>query len=90
MAAWAATLVHQAHCSFNISSPESIYDKNFIPITELLMETEKKKKGFIATIWESMSKTGGCCGGGGNCGCGPSDEDDKKTAKKDIEEESGK
>ena len=42
------------------------------------METEKKKKGFMATIWESMTKTGGCCGGGESCGCGPSNEDDKQ------------
>ena len=30
-----------------------------------------KKKGILATIWDSMTKTGGCCGSGGNCGCGP-------------------
>jgi hypothetical protein len=29
-----------------------------------------KKKGILAAIWESMTKTGGCCGSGGNC-CGP-------------------
>jgi hypothetical protein len=29
-----------------------------------------KKKGFWAAIRESMTKTGGCCGSGGNC-CGP-------------------
>ena len=29
------------------------------------------KKGFWAAIWESMTKTGGCCGSGGDC-CGPS------------------
>jgi hypothetical protein len=49
------------------------------------METEKKKKGFLATIWESMTKTGGCCGGGESC-CGPADGDDKKDdEKKDSE-----
>jgi hypothetical protein len=42
------------------------------------METEKKKKGILATIWESMAKTGGCCGSGENC-CGPSNEEDNKT-----------
>jgi len=42
------------------------------------METEKKKKGLLAIIWESMTKTGGCCGPGENC-CGPASEDDKKT-----------
>jgi hypothetical protein len=30
-----------------------------------------KKKGFFSTLWESMTKTGGCCGGGGDC-CGAS------------------
>ena len=50
------------------------------------METEKKKKGLFATIWESMTKTGGCCGGGESC-CGPSNEIDKKTSEdKDPEE----
>jgi len=48
------------------------------------METREKKKGLLATIWESMTKTGGCCGGGENC-CGPTSEDDKRT----IEQEQG-
>lgn len=48
------------------------------------METREKKKGFLATIWESMTKTGGCCGGGENC-CGPKNEDEKKT----VEQEQG-
>ncbi|MBE0536208.1 MAG: hypothetical protein IH624_11120 [Phycisphaerae bacterium] len=39
-----------------------------------------KKKGFLATIWESMTKTGGCCGGGG-C-CGPSNEEDAEAVEK--------
>lgn len=46
------------------------------------METEKKKKGFFATIWESMTKTGGCCGPGESC-CGPSNENDSKTVEKE-------
>jgi len=46
------------------------------------METEKKKKSMLETIWESMTKTGGCCGSGGNC-CGPSSEDDNKTIEKE-------
>lgn len=37
------------------------------------MENKKKKKGILATIWESMTKTGGCCGPGESC-CGPSGE----------------
>lgn len=48
------------------------------------MTDEKKKKGFLAAIWESMAKTGGCCGSGGNC-CGPSQSDaDKKKAKQKL------
>ena len=47
------------------------------------METKKKKKGILATIWESMTKTGGCCGSGENC-CSPSDEK-KATEDKDTE-----
>jgi len=34
------------------------------------MKEQKQKKGVLAAIWESMTKTGGCCGSGGNC-CGP-------------------
>ena len=50
------------------------------------MEAEKKKKGLLATIWESMTKTGGCCGSGESC-CGPSKEEDKESVeKKDVEE----
>jgi len=45
------------------------------------METNKKKKGLLATIWESMTKTGGCCGPGESC-CGPSDGEDKRDAGK--------
>ncbi len=32
---------------------------------------QKQKKGFLTAIWESMTKTGGCCGSGENC-CGSS------------------
>jgi len=51
------------------------------------MKTENKKKGLLATIWESMTKTGGCCGPGESC-CGPSDENDKKPHDKEAVEES--
>ena len=45
---------------------------------------EDGKKGFWAAIWESMTKTGGCCGSGGNC-CGPSQpEADKKKAEQEL------
>ncbi len=33
------------------------------------MPEEKKKKGFLSAIRDSMSKTGGCCGAGETCGC---------------------
>ncbi len=46
------------------------------------METKKKKKGLLATIWESMTKTGGCCGPGESC-CGPANKDHSKA----VEEE---
>ena len=51
------------------------------------MEKEKKKKGILATIWESMTKTGGCCGGGESC-CGPSDEKEKDACQDKDKEES--
>lgn len=53
------------------------------------VKTEKKKKGLLATIWESMTKTGGCCGPGENC-CGSSEENDKKTNEDKTVEESDK
>jgi hypothetical protein len=49
------------------------------------METEQKKRGVFATLWESMTKTGGCCGSGGSC-CGPSTKDDNKTTGKKTPE----
>ncbi len=53
------------------------------------METEKKKKGLLATIWESMTKTGGCCGSGESC-CGPAKKEDQKTTEKKAQEKSDK
>ncbi len=41
---------------------------------------QKKKKGFLAMLRESFSKTGGCCCGPGEC-CGPSDEGEKVEIK---------
>ena len=35
----------------------------------VIVGKKKKKKGLLATIWESMTKTGGCCGSGESC-CG--------------------
>jgi len=43
---------------------------------------QKQKKGFFAAIWESMTKTGGCCGSGGNC-CGSSDPNNGKEKDKE-------
>ena len=51
----------------------------------------KKKKGTIAAIWESMTKTGGCCGSGGNC-CGPAQPDNSKKEtepKEKVKDERG-
>jgi hypothetical protein len=53
------------------------------------MKTERKKKGLLATIWESMTKTGGCCGPGEDC-CGPAKESDKKANEQKMVEESRK
>jgi len=53
---------------------------------------EKQKKGLLSAIWESMTKTGGCCGSGGNC-CGPSDpnsSDEKAKEKKDDRSAGGR
>jgi hypothetical protein len=54
----------------------------------MTMESEKKKKGILATIWESMTKTGGCCGGGEGC-CGPANEEDKENTDTASTTESG-
>ncbi len=62
-------------------------NNNTIIKESVLMETEKKKKSMLETIWESMTKTGGCCGGG-DCGCGPSNEENKESAKKKDAEKS--
>ena len=39
---------------------------------ETNVKGQNQKKGFLAVIWESMTKTGGCCGSGETC-CGPTD-----------------
>ena len=48
---------------------------------ETNVKEQKQKKGFMAAIWESMTKTGGCCGSGKNC-CGPSHPNSEKA--KDV------
>ncbi|MFZ2658540.1 MAG: hypothetical protein WAX69_26645 [Victivallales bacterium] len=48
---------------------------------------EKKKKGVLSAIWESMTKTGGCCGGGESCGCGPKPDKDKAKPEKKNEKQ---
>ena len=53
---------------------------------EINKNDQKQKKGFLAAIWESMTKTGGCCGSGENC-CGSprlNDDQQNKAAKKDV------
>ncbi len=58
------------------------------------METKpndkKPTKGLLSAIWESMTKTGGCCGSGGNC-CGPAKpaNSDKKPKEKKEERDTG-
>jgi len=44
-----------------------------------MIDEKKKEKGFLAAIWESMTKTGGCCGSGEDC-CGTSQKEDKDDA----------
>jgi hypothetical protein len=51
------------------------------------MDEKKKKTGMLAAIWESITKTGGCCGSGESC-CGSSS--DEKAEDKPQKEESGK
>ncbi|MFC1453154.1 hypothetical protein ACFLSJ_07430 [Verrucomicrobiota bacterium] len=41
-----------------------------------MADEKKKKKGLLAAIWESMTKTCGCCGSGEDC-CGPSQQEQK-------------
>jgi hypothetical protein len=52
---------------------------------------KKPKKGFLGAIWESMTKTGGCCGSGGSC-CGSADptRTDKKAGEKKDDRDAGK
>lgn len=38
---------------------------------EKTIKNRKNRKGFLAATFESMTKTGGCCGSGGDC-CGTS------------------
>jgi len=49
---------------------------------ETNVKDQKQKKGFLAAIWESMTKTGGCCGSGGNC-CGSSDPNNSNEKAKE-------
>ena len=53
---------------------------------ETNMNDQKQKKGLLATIWESMTKTGGCCGSGGNC-CGSSQPDNGKEKAKEKKDD---
>ncbi|MCX6693079.1 MAG: hypothetical protein NT074_00770 [Methanomicrobiales archaeon] len=50
------------------------------------MAEEKKKKGFLSALKESMNKTGGGCGSGETCGCNPPDKADGKEKKKAVSE----
>ena len=46
---------------------------------------DEKKKGWLAAIWESMTKTGGCCGSGEDC-CGSSQREEKAKAADNKED----
>lgn len=50
-------------------------------------DKNNKKKGInpLSAIWESMNKTGGCCGPGETCG-GSSKKTNKQNAKPDKKE----
>ena len=50
------------------------------------MQNEKKRKGLFSMIWESMTKTGGCCGSGESCGCSPQPDNSKKKTDSKKEE----
>jgi len=55
------------------------------------MAEEKKKKGFLSIIKESMTKSGGCCGSGETCNtCSPPEPQDKKVAQKEREKTTSK
>jgi hypothetical protein len=45
---------------------------------------KKRKPGILAAIWESMTKTGGCCGSGESCGCNSKPDNEKNKAKSDL------
>ena len=46
------------------------------------MPEEKKKKGFLSAIKESMNKSGGCCGAGETCGGTTPSGSEKSEGKK--------
>lgn len=48
---------------------------------EIKAKDQQPKKGFLAAIWKSMTKTGGCCGSGGNCCGSPQPDSDKEKAE---------
>ena len=52
-----------------------------------IKKQNSKKKGFLAMIWESMTKTGGCCGAGESCGSLP---DKSEMENKDKKNEQSK
>jgi len=48
---------------------------------ETNVKDSKRKKGLLAVIWESMTKTGGCCGSGESCGCSPQSNTNQEKTK---------
>ncbi len=51
-----------------------------------MMEEEKKKKCFLSAIWESITKTGSCCGSGKDI-CSPSQPEKKEETSPEKKEE---
>ena len=47
----------------------------------------KKKKGILASILESMIKTGGCCGSGGSCECKTAPDKNKQDKNKNDKQD---
>lgn len=73
-------------CSKVTRSERALIIKSNRPKEVIQMQNEKKKKGFLSMIWESMTKTGGCCGSGESCGCSPQPDDSKKKTDSKKEE----
>jgi hypothetical protein len=79
-----SALERSRHSSVLLTLKFMIEEKTYGEIT--MPEENKKKKGFLSTIRESMNKTGGCCGAGETCGCSTPATGVEKTKGKDKKE----